>query len=388
MNKKIINALRRPLMAFYYLQKNRHLKSVYFSSFMGKQYSDSPRAISEYIHSVAPDVHIVWCGTEKVKSAVPNYVKCVPPGSISNWKAMAQADCWVFNCILQEGTYKGKNTYYVQTWHGDRAFKKIGLDAFNDMGTAYKKEKPVFVEPSICNLFTVGSTFGERMIESAFGYKGELLKMGTPRNDRLVNSEKYQDERKRIRKILNIKHGIKVLLFAPTFRDHTSLKQDAGVDLISALNVLEEKGDEWVVLIRAHSLSKGINVIGGSDQRLIDVTEYMDMADLLLIADCLITDYSSSAQDFVLTGKPVFLAQYDVEEYMNNSRPFYNDPKKIGFLIAYNQKELEEYLRNIDYEQHKEIDESVMEFYGMYESGRSTVTVGNKILDWLESEVE
>ena len=35
-------------------------KRVFFSSFKGKAYSDSPRFISEALHALRPDVEIVW----------------------------------------------------------------------------------------------------------------------------------------------------------------------------------------------------------------------------------------------------------------------------------------------------------------------------------------
>ena len=33
---------------------------VFFESFIGKSYSDNPKPISEYLHSVKPDIEIVW----------------------------------------------------------------------------------------------------------------------------------------------------------------------------------------------------------------------------------------------------------------------------------------------------------------------------------------
>ena len=55
--------------------KNR----VLFVSFSGKSYSDNPRALSEKLHELAPEIEIAWLFQKpKEKSAVvPNYVKCV-----------------------------------------------------------------------------------------------------------------------------------------------------------------------------------------------------------------------------------------------------------------------------------------------------------------------
>jgi CDP-glycerol glycerophosphotransferase len=49
------------------------------------------------------------------------------------------------------------------------------------------------------------------------------------------------------------------------------------------------------------------------------------MADLLLIADVLITDYSSAMFDFAVTGRPMLFFTYDLERYRDRLRGFYFD---------------------------------------------------------------
>ncbi len=371
--------IRSVTMRFFYMLRNRKKKTVYFSSFGGKQYSDNPRAISEYLHLIAPDIEIVWTILKSKEKNLPEYVKCVEPGKLSSIKAQSQANVWVYNCILQEGTFKGRDTMYIQTWHGDRAFKKIALDARESMGDLYGGATH-YVENDICDYFTVGSDFGERMIRSAFAYNGKVIKAGSPRNDRLVNIEKHQNEVGTIKQSLGISDNVKILLFAPTFRDGSSDLQSEEVNLTEALDILEKSGDQWICLMRAHSLSKGIAIDGKEDTRIINATGYPDMADLLMIADCLITDYSSSAQDFILLNRPVVLAQFDFDEYTAHSRQLYHKQSDIGFLIANNQVELDDILSNLDKYDHVAISKRIQEFYGMYESGNATKEVCNLIV--------
>lgn len=72
------------------------------------------------------------------------------------------------------------------------------------------------------------------------------------------------------------------------------------------------------------------------------------MADLLLISDILITDYSSSAGDFILQHKPAILALFDIEDYSRNCRSFNFDLKESKFIKAFSQSELDVILQNID----------------------------------------
>ena len=83
--------VRKTYMYLCYLTRSRTEKSVYFASFRG-QYSDNPRAISECLHKIAPDVKIVWLVKPQFFKYVPDYVTIVPPKPRLALKAQAQAN--------------------------------------------------------------------------------------------------------------------------------------------------------------------------------------------------------------------------------------------------------------------------------------------------------
>ena len=47
-----------------------------------------------------------------------------------------------------------------------------------------------------------------------------------------------------------------------------------------------------------------------------------DMTEYLIVSDVLITDYSSSMFEFIITGKPCFLFCPDLDNYEKNERGF------------------------------------------------------------------
>ena len=59
--------------------------------------------------------------------------------------------------------------------------------------------------------------------------------------------------------------------------------------------------------------------------RVVDVTGFPDTSKLLLVADALITDYSSVMFDFSVTGKPMYFLVPDIEHYRGELRGFYFD---------------------------------------------------------------
>lgn len=382
--------VRMTYMYLCYLTRPKKEKSVYFASFRG-QYSDNPRAISECLHRMAPDVKIVWMVRPKIKQFVPDYVTTISPSILSSLKAQAQANVWVMNFPYRKsrGVYKGRDQYYIQTWHGDRGLKAVGY-----LCEDLKEKGLVGFDLSACDLFVAGSEYGVRKARQAFHYNGEVIVEGMPRNDKLVNSDQYHDEAAEVKRHLGIDNDVKVMLYAPTFRDSVDFQQ-CTIDLDASIANLEANGEKWVCLVRSHAKSKGFTTPNSqlstansqlSTANYKDVTSYPDMADLLLIADLLITDYSSSAGDFILTGKPLVLAHFDRNEYETKDRTLWINPDEAGYLVAKNQDELNQILSHLYSYNHQAIADKIKSFYGTKETGQSSKAVVQRILKELNGK--
>lgn len=342
-------------------------KKVVFISFGGKSYSDNPRAISEKLHEVDSDYEIVWLfnSPDNKKSIIPSYIRCVKNNSLSSLYELATAGFWIDNFAKSTFTYKSSKQCYIQTWHGDRAIKKILYDS------PFSTSKNYLVENRICNIIVTGSKFAENMYKTAMDYPDRFLKVGCPRNDVLFAPS--IGNLKNARDNLSIKSNKHVMLYAPTLRRAANANREKqkiqDIDLLSIISELEQKTEsEWICLIRSHS---GVNGLEGfpKSEKIIDCSDYEDMADILCITDVLITDYSSSATDFILTEKPVFLYQSDIQEYLTNDRTFYYDIQDTGFLVSYSMEELISQIRTLDWDDYS--NEKIREYYGTYETGNA-----------------
>ena len=372
--------VRKTYMYLCHITRPRKEKAVYFASFRG-QYSDNPRAISECLHKMAPDVKIVWLVKSQFRQFVPDYVVTVPPKQRLILKAQAQAKVWVLNYVYRQnsGIYKSSDQFYIQTWHGDRGLKTIG---YTDEVGKLKKKTPNGYVMSDCNLFLAASDYGVMKAHKGLRYEGEVMTVGMPRNDKLTNIQAYKEEASEIRKRLGIEEDTNILLYAPTYRD-AGVELQCQIDIGQTVSSLETNGKKWIFLIRSHSLTKQLKVTQ-KDVVCRDVSDYPDMADLLLVTDLLITDYSSSAGDFLLTGKPVVLAHLDKENYQSKNRLLWVDAEKAGYLVANNQQELNDILKRIDTYDHKTINEKVLLFYGTSESGHASETIAKRIITELK----
>lgn len=353
---------------------------VVFSAFDYYSYNDNPRYISEKLHELRPETNITWLFKDVQQARksfdIPDYVHCYGSIERRGVSAMARARIVVDNYAKRFYLkFPGKGQIYIQTWHGDRAFKKVGFD--------FKGQHLRMLEEH-CTLGITGSDYGDRQFRSAFHYKGELMKVGYPRNDILIRNDPA--EKAAIRKRLNLDGDVRLLLYAPTFRDveqRAHKSQKVTLDLHHVLDTLERTtGKTWKCLVRAHYLSYGIQMNDGSD-RLIPASNYPEMAELLLVADALITDYSSCAGDYALCRRPIFLYQDDLEDYRTKSRDLYFDMKDSPYWVASTPEQLDELIEASTPERAKENCDAILRFYGEAETGHAAQSIAEYIVEKL-----
>ena len=347
--------------------------TAFFSSFQGKAYSDSPKVISEALHAMDPGIDIVWQLYDRADA--PDYVRAVRPHTLSALAEIARARCIVDNFNRPVHFLKFADQIYVQTWHGDRAFKKVGYDNPNGLNCGIEEK---------ASLFICGSEYGEMQIHSAFHYHGEIMKVGYPRNDILLRNDPA--EARAIRQRLGIDEDTRLLMYAPTFRDvdfrHNRV-QRAHLELGHVLDTLETATDaRWKCLVRAHYMSKGIDA--ADDARLIQTSDYPEMGELLLISDALITDYSSCAGDYALLRRPIFLYQDDLEDYTGNNRALYCDMKDSPYWVADTPEAMDALIMRCTPEAARENCDAILKFYGEAETGHAAQSVAQYIADKLK----
>ena len=339
---------------------------VVFRSFGGAQYSDNPRAISEKMHELYPNIEIVWILTNVIPE-LPEYVRAITTKSLKYFYDMATMRCFITNVEYTGLYYKRQGQIFIQTWHGDRGFKKClyQVDATLDI-----------TDNRYTDIYMTGSDFACEFCKSAFRYFGTLTKYGSPRNDILLNHTKEYIAN--IKHKLNIEDKTKILLYAPTFNDKNVIlgkKQTTDLNITRILSILERKySNRWIALVRAHSLSCGLNM-SDSSNKIIDVTNYYDIADLLLISDWLLSDYSSVMGDFILTGKPIVLIDFNRDEFIREARDFCVDIDEVGYKIAHSQNELENMICSLTLEDFKNSCELVKKYYGTHETGEASIRI-------------
>lgn len=348
-------------------------KKVYFSSFSGKLYNENPRYVCEALHAVCPEAKIIFRLNHDGmrQDDVPDYVKKVGQMSPAAFYHMATARVIVKNAALMPYMAKFKDQKYIQLWHGDRGLKKILLDL--DPTAAERHPDWKYMDIGVS-----GSEFGSRVyLRSAFGYKGEIMEVGYPKNDLLMANP--AEIREKVYRKLNLPENTKFILYAPTFRDQTiGGAISANFSAEALLKALEaSSGEKWMILNRGHILNSAVKSDAG-----IDVSRYPDVSELLLVCDMMITDYSSIAGDYLLMNRPIILYHADVAQYASQERALVFDPEKSPYKIAHNMDELIDIACNFG--NAGENCRALYDFYGVRETGKASVLVAERIREYLK----
>lgn len=283
--------------------------AVFFESFYGRNASCNPLAIDRELARRAPGVTRYW-GVVDLSVRVPDGAIPVVEGSPEWWRARGASRLLVVNDWLRRRFARRRGQVVLQTWHGT-PLKRLAL---HRRGFDPRRTAAVVRESRRWNVLLAQNPYAARILGKAYAFLTRPVWVeGYPRNDVLVTGDGAAT-----RAALGIRVGEKVVLYAPTWRDD----RDEIVDFIDPA-VLAASIDA-VVLVRGHSrtLQPGRDAEG---PRVIDVTGYPDTSQLLLVADVLVTDYSSVMFDYSVTGKPMYFLVPDIEHFRGELRGFYFD---------------------------------------------------------------
>ncbi|MDO8147997.1 CDP-glycerol glycerophosphotransferase family protein [Isoptericola sp. b515] len=322
---------------------------VLFESDRGASYGDSPRYIYEELLRREHGLRLVWASSTTVRFTDPGTRKIVRL-SPTYWWIASRARYWITNQNMNPDLRPGRRTHYLQTWHGT-PLKKMQHDVPVMAGRDADYHVKAARLTSYWTTLLSPSRYATEAFRSAFRFDGPVLEAGYPRNDPLSRPDR--DERAALARtrIGLPDDGRKVVLYAPTFRDDKRdgryWRQEVELDL----DLMQERlGDDYVLLVRFHPLVRNpLPARHRSSGFVHDVSRYPDVQELLLLADVLVTDYSSVFFDYAVLERPMIFFAYDLETYRSELRGFYLDyEESVPGPIVRTTDELADALANLD----------------------------------------
>jgi len=338
---------------------------VFFESFLAKSYSDSPKAVYEELIRTNKEYKTVWSFRETGKD-IPGKSAQVKRFSLRYFYYLARAKYWVSNSRMPRYLKKPEGNIYLQTWHGT-PLKTLVFD-IDEIYSADPNYKANFHEQSRrWDYLTSPNEYSTKIFRRAFDYDKPMLEYGYPRNDVLYNKNN-EENINQIKQKLNLPMDKKLVLYAPTWRDDEffsrgNYKFTLKLDLEKLQN---ELGDEYIVLLRTHYHIANELDVSEYEGFVYDFSLYDDIAELYLVSDVLITDYSSVFFDYANLKRPMLFFTYDIEKYRDELRGMYLDMEKdLPGPLLMTTKEVIHALKNIK-EVSNEYAQKYDEFYDRF----------------------
>ncbi|MEY4618267.1 MAG: hypothetical protein RL101_453 [Actinomycetota bacterium] len=291
--------------------------AVLFESFQGKVIGDNPLDIFNEVKERFPNLELIWATGKG--TAAPAGARGVRFGSREWLNALATSKYLVNNTNFPWYFRKVSGQVYLQTWHGT-PLKRLGRDIPNNYLTKSYLET-MDREATYWDYLISPSPFCTEIFPGSFGYQGNIIETGYPRNDRL--SKITGAQRQEIRELIGISDpSTYVVMYAPTWRDYNR----SATGNWQSVNFMDENiqlPEGFQMIYRGHTNTHAVHNAGVAG-RAIDVTLYPDVTELYIAADVLITDFSSVMFDYTVTGKPIMFLAPDLERY-RAERGFYFD---------------------------------------------------------------
>lgn len=374
----IIKTVRKLLRLFYIfpVRDNR----VLFYSFSGKNFSDSPKYISEYIENNNKNYELIWAVNhpEEFQYLLNRGYKVIKYNSLIHVYYGITSKFIITNTGPYKALEYRKSQVIINTWHGGGAYKKTGRD--NPYKDKYKRlynEK--FGQTGVKLFLSSSKAFTKYAIKGAFGYEGKIAEVGLPRNDILLKVDGHVSIASEVRRQLGIDNNTKILLFAPTWRNYETDEYEE-IDVDRLLKACKERfGGNWVFVFRGHNLSNGSSYIA-KKSHCINATNYYDMQRLMIATEVLVSDYSSCIWDFSLMSKPCFLYTPDLQKY-DQTFAFYTPIYNWGFNVCESNGDLVASVKNFDKEAYIASVKKNHKLFGNTETGSAIEYVYRYIID-------
>jgi CDP-glycerol glycerophosphotransferase len=290
------------------------VRGVLMRSYFGEHATDNGLSVQKALRARGSDLPVYW--------AVQDYSVPVPEGGIpvvvntTEWfRLLFGVQYYLDNMFQPDYHRKADGQVLVETFHG-YPFKQMGLPHWRNLRVSEAQIESYRRRAADWDYLVSPARYATPLLTRDFGYDGQVLETGYPRND-VLKSPEADDIRAAVRASLGIEDGVTAVLYAPTFRDYLAGGDSIAVmpDLFDLEVASRQLGEGYAILVRGHAFNarteRRISQIPGC----IEVTDYPEVSDLYLAADAAVVDYSSLRFDFGVTGKPMIFHVPDLQRY-------------------------------------------------------------------------
>lgn len=288
-------------------------------------------AVARTLRDEAGDAEIAWLVASDEEAALAEtegFEAVRRRGWAGYWSTLRAGRIVVTHGLGDVNRFGIFGGFIVQLWHG-APLKRLHLDSavtteVRGPAAARKILARMYRSgASRVDLYVAGSVTAAERLRSAFRVEpGKVRVLGDPRDDELSlqaqDPERALDARRLLLSALDansIAHADRIVLYAPTWRDGAQDPAVPSEDEAARIAETLERIDAHLI-VRPHPLGDGAyERITGTRIHLLGADRVRDLTPLLGGVDTLITDYSSTAIDYSLLGRPIVWFAPDLSQY-------------------------------------------------------------------------
>lgn len=320
----------------------RFKRKIVFGSWEGDLFADNPKYLALYL-SNKHLARCIWIGKSHLRKDVEAAgLVFVQKGSLQAFWHLLTASWYVYCISLEKDIGLAPNcgrAKLLNLWHGI-PYKRIGRmqgghscrcaeEQISWIRKVYRKffdwvYKRVFPSKMATSVSSV--KMGEIMCESwpSWFAKENIIYCGMPRCDIMIESVSNPKLQKRRKNVFAKRFGWPLdkrwYLYLPTWRGNEIPFSFAKMKKVDELRKVLASQNAVIIEKHHHSVLNAFSSISAEcDEGIIQISkaqaDLIDIQDLMISSDRLITDYSSCFFDYELLNRPVIHYVYDFDDY-------------------------------------------------------------------------
>ena len=398
--KIIKNVLFSILFFFLSFLIKRDEKYIALGSWMGNRYVDNSRYLAEYIHKNHKEYTIFWVGENIIKEEVLEKLpdaKFLEKDKFSSGLKLLRCK-YMFFSQMHNADISSYNVFRKAVMcylHHGMPLKKWAADGLNQ-GESLKQSpiKKIYCDIVSLNkkydFFVTSSPAHDITNCSALAFKGctmnKNVHSGTPRNDMFFNpnEEEIKSTKLAYSERFSFNKDSKVFLYLPTYRRISnnifSLTTLSSEERERLTRILVENN---IVLIEKSHFSENVDFKGENTEHIVFVDKNVNVQEMMLFSDCIISDYSGAFLDFILLNRPVIHFVYDYEYYKNiDSGLYYELDEFAAGNIACDFDELLAEIDNVGkgIDNNAELRKEIANKFMTYEQGTASQKIFERVV--------
>ncbi len=248
-----------------------------------------------------------------------------------------------------------KGSEIIQVWHACGAFKKFGYSIIEkEYGADNNYIKHIPIHKNYSHVL-VSSNEVVKYYAEAFNMSQENIRpIGIPRTDIFFDAQKQEKAKQRIYEKYPILKNKKLILYAPTFRG--SSQSNAKMDIKMDIDKISKNIDSDTIFgLKMHPFVKDFPDVSRYDN-IVDMSDYEEINDILIITDILITDYSSIVFEYSLLERPMIFYADDKDIYEKERDFYYNYENMVPGPIINNTNDLLDAIKDEEFDKNRVIE--------------------------------